>query len=76
MTWTEKQNSLGISDPSHWQTLWPRAVHNEIPLPPPPAPSIIQGPRETAGAKFLTLEPKDTQTHFRSEHGPAAALPS
>ena len=35
MTWTEKQNGLDISDPSHWETLWPRANHTEISLPPP-----------------------------------------
>ena len=82
MTWTEKENGLDIFDPSHWETLWPRAILMEISLPSP-APSIIwgaQGLKETgtrrAGAQFLTLTPKDTQTHSRSEQSPAATLAS
>lgn len=41
MTSTEKQNGLDISDPSHWETLWPRANHTEISLLPP---SLLQLP--------------------------------
>lgn len=65
----KKQNGLDISDPSHWETLWPRANHTEISLPPwlPPSAGehreVNGGWCTRAGAQFLTLAPKDTQTH-------------
>ena len=72
-----KQNSLGISDPSHWQTLRHGAIPVEItPLPPPP-PSSRK--RRAQGRQLLLrslLWSQKTHPPSRCEQSPAATLAS
>lgn len=72
-----KQNSLGISDPSHWQTLRRGAIPVEItPLPPPP-PSSRK--RRAQGRQLLLrslLWSQKTHPPSRCEQSPAATLAS